>query len=176
MCLSCHQGLSDEEVISQLKDSIKDPQYELWNETSISHMMISGMGTNGMEAQKLAIQLLDGYVNWKKNNKYSSDGTFFGNPNVEYVELVIEEMNKKIAYFKENNFSQQQILEMLNHGENGFEKLENYKKNNSKETTLEDIKEMNNRRNNITSNSSNTMFFVLLTLVLIGIFLFFYYK
>jgi hypothetical protein len=60
MCWLCHSKLTNEEVISQLKESLANPQYEVWNSTSIAHIIYSMYGANGKEAASLALQLFQG--------------------------------------------------------------------------------------------------------------------
>jgi hypothetical protein len=64
MCRQCHSGLSDETVIAQLKEALENPQYEKWNTTSLSHMIIAIEGTNGAEAHDLGLQLAEGFLEW----------------------------------------------------------------------------------------------------------------
>jgi len=109
MCLQCHQQIPDEVVVKQMKEAVENPQYEKWNVTSISHISIAAMGTNGEDAKKLARELLDKYIEWKNNHKNDMDGTFFGNSTSEYVVDVITEVDKKLEYFKQNNMSLEDI-------------------------------------------------------------------
>lgn len=64
MCRKCHGALSDELVIAQLEESLPNPQYERWNTTSLSHMIIAIEGTNGPKAHDLALELANGFYNW----------------------------------------------------------------------------------------------------------------
>jgi len=109
MCKSCHSGLSDESVISQLQTAVNNPKFEVWNETSISHMYIAAVGANGPTAQKLAKQLLDRYVQWKEQNSFESDGSFFGNPTVDYVKKVIDEVDVAVNKFNKLGYTKEQI-------------------------------------------------------------------
>ena len=115
MCLDCHQNLPNDVVISQLKESIKDPKYELWNETSISHLLLSRLGMNGKEAQELSKKILNNYIEWKQNNKFDSDGTFFGNSTAEYVQLVVDNMNIHCANFELYELTEEQIKNCILH-------------------------------------------------------------
>lgn len=72
MCLQCHKSLSDEHVLNDLRDSVAIPKYEVWNMTSVSHLIIASLGTNGHgEPQDLANQLLEGYAQWSDNQNRS---------------------------------------------------------------------------------------------------------
>lgn len=106
MCLKCHGGLSDETVIEQLSESLTNPQYEKWNETSISHLCIAYMGMNGQKGVEVAEKLLANYVDWKSKNISLSDGSFFGNPTVDQVMKMINGSNKVKSYFRDNNITE----------------------------------------------------------------------
>lgn len=82
MCPRCHTGISDEDALRQLNDIFANPQFDKWNETSLSHLAICLSGYNGDMVSKLANQLFDNYIEWKKNSVNETDGSFFGNPTV----------------------------------------------------------------------------------------------
>ena len=44
MCIQCHNGLSDEMIEKQFSESINNPQYNEWNRTSYSHLVIAMSG------------------------------------------------------------------------------------------------------------------------------------
>ncbi len=76
MCLLCHQNMSDETVKEQLLESLENPQFEVWNNTSISHLTISMVGFNGYEVADLANTLFKRYILWARENGLSiSDAT-----------------------------------------------------------------------------------------------------
>jgi len=58
--------MSDEKIESDLTKSLNEPKYEVWNGTSIYHLLWSAIGLNGINNQNLSIQLLNGYVEYKK--------------------------------------------------------------------------------------------------------------
>lgn len=64
MCKQCHSAFTDEQIIAQLDSAMKAPQYEKWNETSISHMAIAASGHNGAKAKELGIALLRGFIEY----------------------------------------------------------------------------------------------------------------
>ena len=47
MCYKCHQELSNETIKEQLMNTIITKNFDQWNTTSISHMLIIGSGLNG---------------------------------------------------------------------------------------------------------------------------------
>ena len=69
MCWMCHQNMSDEVVRQQLRSSLENPRYEVWNSTSLSHLMISLMGANGYEASELAYKLYEGFISWVRETQ-----------------------------------------------------------------------------------------------------------
>lgn len=91
MCKLCHQGLSDEQVIEQLSTI---NSFEGVNETSISHVILAYLGANGPIAENIATGVLNDYIQYKKENKKDSDGSFFGEPTIEYVTNEINNANK----------------------------------------------------------------------------------
>lgn len=113
MCLQCHSGLSDSIVLEQLKESLDNPNFKVWNETSISHVSLAAIGVNGKEAQKVGRQLLINYIMWKRENKNPADGTFFGNPTVEYVKEVLDNVNNSVQKFKDERLSYEQIKQRI---------------------------------------------------------------
>lgn len=64
MCLQCHEHISDDELVEQLKDSIKNPQFEKWNTTALSHVCIAIRGANGPEAHELALIDANNFYTW----------------------------------------------------------------------------------------------------------------
>ena len=64
MCELCHSKLSDETVLGQLTHSLKNPNFDQWNTTSLGHVLISASGKNGEEARKVAIQLAEEFYKW----------------------------------------------------------------------------------------------------------------
>nr|QBK85645.1 MAG: hypothetical protein LCMAC101_02400 [Marseillevirus LCMAC101] len=68
MCLKCHESLSDENVACQIKDALKNPDFENWNTNSCFFTLIAYSGVNGSEVQDLAGQLLENLIKWKEDN------------------------------------------------------------------------------------------------------------
>ena len=76
MCISCHQGLSDEHVYNDFNE--EDLKFGKWNPTSLSHLCIMASGFNGDKCRELGLKILDDYYKWNKDNKHllitSGDG------------------------------------------------------------------------------------------------------
>ncbi len=72
MCLVCHQGLTDEVVLKQIDDILKEidegdtSDFIKWNTTSVSHIILAGLGLNGPEVRFKAIKLLEHFIEWRK--------------------------------------------------------------------------------------------------------------
>lgn len=61
MCWSCHQGLSNESIAEQLTSSLEDPNFEVWNDCSVGHLLIIGTGYNNEDNKVKANTLIDMY-------------------------------------------------------------------------------------------------------------------
>ena len=70
MCLKCHLGLSDSIVCSEMQEELDNGtiNFNIYNSTSISHIIIACSGYNGLEVRNKAIKVLPG--------EYSLDGGF----------------------------------------------------------------------------------------------------
>jgi hypothetical protein len=73
MCFDCHQKISNDSILEMLKEVIKEPKYELWNSTSVDHLIIARSGYNGNECAELAKKILDNYIDNNQNNKNMID-------------------------------------------------------------------------------------------------------
>ena len=102
MCIKCHQNMSDEMVKKQLMESLDNPRFELWNMTSLNHLMLSMSGHNGREVAILSYELLKMYDSWlKESGKEMALGYFLGLGESVVESLKISEITdeeiKKIA-------------------------------------------------------------------------------
>lgn len=102
MCLKCHQGLDDDDVIQMITESINNPKYENWNSVSLGHLSLSILGLNGDEASELAEHLLNNYIEWKTN-----DGIWNAirralslSPPIDEDNPSVEEAEHKLAWAK----------------------------------------------------------------------------
>lgn len=66
MCIQCHMGITDEEITTQLRETIQNPRFDEWNTTSVSHAAIAGTGHNGEEARELGLELLLKFIEWRR--------------------------------------------------------------------------------------------------------------
>lgn len=97
MCLQCNLAMSDERVIEDLKECIQNPQYELWNSCSLSHLFIDASGIHGAEARKLSMQLLEGYCAYaEKNPEPLEHRTIFSiSETPEQIRQIMTEINEE---------------------------------------------------------------------------------
>ncbi len=72
MCRECHNNFTNGEVVRQLQLVVRNPDFEMWNTTSVSHLLIAASGRNGTHASNLANTLLDNFEIFLqgKPNKY----------------------------------------------------------------------------------------------------------
>ena len=59
MCRQCHNNLSNEEVLYQMKEAEIEPNFNEWNTSSVSHLLIIASGHNGKESSDIANKILD---------------------------------------------------------------------------------------------------------------------
>ena len=119
MCILCHQALTDEQVLEQINS--KDEKFEMWNDTSISHLCIAYIGFNGVECSNAAKKKLEEYIEWAQTKPDSPDEpdsdsflqTFFGHPTAVSVREDITKFTPIRDHIIANNFTKKQILEYL---------------------------------------------------------------
>jgi len=109
MCIKCHSGLDDTSVLNDLNNSLKKSDLSGWNETSISHIILAYIGINGKEASKSAEKLMLKYIRWKKCNPKQHDGSFFGEPTVEFVEDARKEADILREKLSEKGITSEQL-------------------------------------------------------------------
>ena len=68
MCYDCTKNFSNDEIKKQLLDALERKEFSIWNSTSISNLFLITV-TSSEECQKLALQLLQEYKNYKNYNK-----------------------------------------------------------------------------------------------------------
>jgi hypothetical protein len=66
MCYKCHLGLSNDNIKEQLMDALIKKNFDDWTTTTLSHMFIIGSGMNGNVNKKLAIILIEQYIDFLK--------------------------------------------------------------------------------------------------------------
>jgi hypothetical protein len=115
MCLQCHQNLNDTVIVSQLQECLKTGCYSNINATSISHFTIAAVGLNGSLAQQTAIQVLEAYIAWKRNNILESDNNFFGQPSYQLVEKQLNNIHQFNKTSTTNNLSANDIRDLFYH-------------------------------------------------------------
>ena len=66
MCLKCHLGLSDSIVCSEMREELDNGtiNFNIYNSTSICHIIIACSGYNGLGVRNKAIKVLENYYKW----------------------------------------------------------------------------------------------------------------
>ena len=100
MCIRCHSGLSDAFVLKEFTDTLKKKPYEIFNKTSINHILFAALNYNGEQTKNIAIKLLEEYNEWAKINNPKCFG------------FNLTEIIKKIY---EVNYTQEEIKDDINH-------------------------------------------------------------
>lgn len=72
MCLQCHEGVTNAEVLNELHEIQKEPKFEQWNSTSVGHMLIACAGANDIEVRDLALLTMDEFLHWYASNRTDS--------------------------------------------------------------------------------------------------------
>ena len=68
MCYSCHIKLSDEKINQQLNNlKYNNETFNLFNSTSLAHLIFSSSGYNGLKNRNLSINTLIKYYHWNIN-------------------------------------------------------------------------------------------------------------
>ena len=106
MCFSCHQGLSDDNILNQLKNALSDPQFHQWNTTSFNHIKLAIMGLNGEECHDLAVQLAEQFYVWFLGPTNGLWQHFYSyNPCLEsfpHSDVIREDINDAINFYEAN--------------------------------------------------------------------------
>ena len=68
-----------------MNHSKKDPQYERWNTTSLSHLFIILSGVNGEEAKNLAYNHLKGFIDYVDNGRKLNGFVLEKCPSTEFI-------------------------------------------------------------------------------------------
>lgn len=113
MCLHCHENIPDEELERQLNEALIKPNFDEWNNVSVSHFAIAGMKANGELNSKLGIKLLENYIDYKKNNIREGDNSFFGAPSYDRVQRQLDKVREFNNKADEHNLSKEDIRNFL---------------------------------------------------------------
>lgn len=106
MCLLCHNAMSDETVKKQLQEALEDPQFEVWNMTSISHIMLSMSGMNGFEVAYIAQELFRNYIGWHKERSDNETA-------IKSLEITLGGFETIIQKAQENGYTDEQLKEAV---------------------------------------------------------------
>ncbi len=109
MCNQCHSALSDADVEKSM--DINNPQFEVWNSTSLNHLRLAAMGVNGPVVQEKAERLFIEYMKYYKNLPEDQ----FVPAVYQSLEDTLEEIQKFRIKCQENKFSQTAIKDIVFH-------------------------------------------------------------
>jgi hypothetical protein len=93
MCVRCHCQLSDENLKRMFLDAKETKNFQEWNCISISHLVLAVL-SNGQECKILALELLEEYIIWAKNNPelYKSKMRYSEYGDIVELEIYIEQL------------------------------------------------------------------------------------
>lgn len=119
MCILCHQALTDKQILEQISSA--DEKFEMWNNTSVSHLCIAYIGFNGVECSNAAKKKLEEYIEWAQAKPDSPDEpdsnsflqSFFGHPTATSVREEIVKFTPIRDHIMTNKLTKKQILEYL---------------------------------------------------------------
>jgi len=113
MCWACHQQIPKEETKRQYLASLENPQFEVWNGTSVSHLMLDVSGYNGYEISDLAFQLFRDYISWIEENNTNEPEA------VQVLKETFELMSNAMKKLKDDGTTEEKlknsIIEKMNH-------------------------------------------------------------
>src|SRR4029078_860139 len=103
-----------EKVKQDLLESTNNPQFEIWNSTSIHMLYLVCLGFNGKECQELSLKLLKDYIEWSSE--------YFTKENMD----ILKENLFKINIINEDNInkSKEEIVHDILHGDTPLINLE----------------------------------------------------
>ena len=102
MCYSCHIKLSDEKINEQLNSlKFNNETFNIFNSTSLFHLIYSSSGYNGLKNRYLSINTLIKYYHWNidknkiiENNKLSNIIKYLLNNTIDHANKI--ELNNYI--------------------------------------------------------------------------------
>ena len=131
MCWQCRQGITQEQVIYQLKFSLleanSNPNYfSLWNTTSVGNILYSCVGIDGPEAKNLALQLLVLFAGWVGTQPTSYIPSTGIEPMFSY-EVLCNLHNWAKSFTNPNNLTDHQVVELIGRKIHEFKKYQSNK-------------------------------------------------
>lgn len=65
---------TDQETVEQLQRTLDNPRFELWNVTSVMHILSDLSGTHGLQAAELALQIMRMYFEHVQMQEHALNG------------------------------------------------------------------------------------------------------
>ena len=107
--------LSDETVLKQLQETLNNPQFDKWNGTSLSHVLLAYSGLNGKKVHIVAKQLLDKFYNWYNGSTFGLWRYLYKNyKGFPYSHQIAQQMNNTLYFYKKyGHLSKHDILTVI---------------------------------------------------------------
>jgi hypothetical protein len=106
MCRECHKNLSDENILKQLQEADKNPKFDEWNTSSVSHLLVE-IEQNNKQTKDICNRILDKFEEYLKTKPYKYLPKNGLEPMVSVTEL------KKLRK-NEENWRDNLVLEIFN--------------------------------------------------------------
>lgn len=109
----CNSHLTDDQIIYNLKETLKNPRFIEWNMTSLSHILMIITGINGDDAHALALKLAENFYNWyvgpsngywESFYKYRPKGSLEPFPSRFKIRIMIDDSITRYNTIQINNF------------------------------------------------------------------------
>lgn len=69
MCRYCHNNLSDETILNELNECLKNPQFDEWNTSSVSHILVE-IERDRKETKDICNKILDNFEIYLRSKPY----------------------------------------------------------------------------------------------------------
>lgn len=123
MCLYCHLGETSESSVRSLRNALENPEFEIWNTTSLSHVLLAVRGLDGSEAHELGCQLIEQFYDWflgKTNGYWEYFTNYFPShgfepfPTIKEIRQMIDEAYE--FYEKHHDKTRDEMIQELTGG------------------------------------------------------------
>jgi hypothetical protein len=96
-----------------MKDWLKNPQFEVCNRTSVSHLFIAALGFNGSESSSLAITIAEMYCKWLSKTERRSISDDYP-PTAKSIDDMISYTKDYVATDKSQSYTKSNIERLMN--------------------------------------------------------------
>ena len=103
MCYSCHINISDEKINQQLNNlKYNNETFNLFNSTSLAHLIFSSSGYNGLKNRYLSINTMIKYYYWNINKNKIINNDKVSNIIKYLLQKSIDKNNNDLGKYIEN--------------------------------------------------------------------------